>query len=126
MRKLSRGPSEDRPGSKDIKLLLGLWRFVRPYRLQVLGATVALTVAAGTVLALGFGVRKLVDDGFASGDAGLLDGAVMVLFGVILLLSPGELCPVFSGFLDRGAGRGRYSRRGIRPGKSRSRRPITR
>ena len=39
------------------------------------------------MLALGFGVRKLVDDGFASGDAALLDGAVMVLFGVILLLA---------------------------------------
>ncbi len=64
-----------------------LWAFVRPYRLQVVGATGAVAVAAGTVLGLGFGLRKLVDEGFASGNAELLDQAVLVLFAVVLLLA---------------------------------------
>ncbi|MFQ5775996.1 MAG: ABC transporter transmembrane domain-containing protein [Kiloniellaceae bacterium] len=78
---------EERPGSRRLGQLRQLWRFVRPYRGQVAGACVALTVAAGTVLGLGFGLRRLVDEGFASGNADLLDQAVLVLFGAILLLA---------------------------------------
>jgi len=77
----------DRPASRNLLQLRRLWAFVRPYRLQVVGATGAVTVAAGTVLGLGFGLRKLVDEGFASGDGVLLDQAVLVLFGVVLLLA---------------------------------------
>ena len=71
----------------ELSHLVELWRFVRVYRAQMLGALVALTVAAGTVLGLGFGLRRLVDEGFASGNAALLDEAVVVLIGVILLLA---------------------------------------
>ncbi|MFQ6018217.1 MAG: ABC transporter transmembrane domain-containing protein [Kiloniellaceae bacterium] len=77
----------ERPSSRQLGQLRQLWRFVRPYRLRVLGALAALTVAAATVLVLGFGLRKLVDEGFASGNAALLDQAVSVLFGVVLLLA---------------------------------------
>ncbi len=87
MRRTGQRPQEERPPSQNLGLLLGLWRFVRPYGWQVLGALLALMVAAGTVLAMGFGLRMLVDEGLASGDAALLDQAVMVLFGVILLLA---------------------------------------
>lgn len=79
--------SSERPVSRDLGQLGLLWHFVRPYRLQMAGAAVALTVGASTVLALGAGLRKLVDEGFASGDAGLLDDAVLVLMGVILVLA---------------------------------------
>ena len=73
--------------SRDLSQLAQLWRFCRRYRPQIAGALVALTVAAGTVLGLGFGLRKLVDEGFASGNAALLDKAVLVLVGVIVLLA---------------------------------------
>ena len=79
--------SEERPTSRQLGVLTRLWPFLRPYRWQMLAAVAALAVAAGTVLALGFGVRKLVDEGFAGGDAMLLDQAVLVLFAVVLLLS---------------------------------------
>ena len=79
--------SEERPTSRQLGVLARLWPFLRPYRWQMLAAMAALAVAAGTVLALGFGVRKLVDEGFAGGDAMLLDQAVLVLFAVVLLLS---------------------------------------
>jgi ATP-binding cassette subfamily B protein len=78
--------AEERPASRRVGQLRRLWPFIRPYRLPALGALVALTVAAVTVLGLGFGLRKLVDEGFAGGDAALLDRAMLVLMGVIVLL----------------------------------------
>ena len=53
--------------------LLRLARFLLPYRLRVAGAMVALLFAAGCVLALGQGLRYVVDSGFGSGDPRLLD-----------------------------------------------------
>ncbi|MCG8357937.1 MAG: ATP-binding cassette domain-containing protein [Kiloniellales bacterium] len=85
----------ERPRGRDLGQLTYLWRFVRPYRLQVAGALVALTVAAATVLVLGLGLRKLVDEGFASGNAALLDQAVLVLIGVILLLAASSYARFF-------------------------------
>ncbi|MGM0561515.1 MAG: ABC transporter transmembrane domain-containing protein [Pseudomonadota bacterium] len=76
-----------RPKSRDINILGYLWRFVRPYRLQVAGAMVALTVAAATLLTFGFGIRQLVDRGFTAGDAALLDRALLVLALAIVILS---------------------------------------
>ncbi|HYD29730.1 MAG TPA: ABC transporter transmembrane domain-containing protein [Azospirillaceae bacterium] len=61
--------------------------FLLPYKLPIAGAMVALTVAAGTVLGLGQGLRVLVDHGFAAGDAALLDRALLVLLGVIVLMA---------------------------------------
>jgi len=77
----------DRPTSRDLSVLLELLRFVRPYKLQIAGAVLALIVAATTVLGLGFGLRRLVDEGFASGNAALLDQAVLILLAVVLLLA---------------------------------------
>ncbi|MCH8137514.1 MAG: ATP-binding cassette domain-containing protein [Proteobacteria bacterium] len=67
--------------------LVHLYRFVRPYWPAVAGALVALSVAAGTVLAMGLGLRRLVDEGFASGDTALLDDALFALLGVIVVLA---------------------------------------
>tara|TARA_R110000868_G_scaffold162903_1_gene394440 strand:- start:2452 stop:4146 length:1695 start_codon:yes stop_codon:yes gene_type:complete len=55
--------------------------------MQVAGAIVALVVASGTVLALGNGLRTLVDKGFADGNGVLLDQALFVLFAVTLLMA---------------------------------------
>ena len=80
------GPGE-RESSRDLGVLRQLARFVAPYKLAVAGALVALTTAAGTVLALGFGLRRLVDDGFRGGDSALLDHALGIMFGVVALLA---------------------------------------
>ncbi|WP_421706965.1 ABC transporter transmembrane domain-containing protein [Algihabitans sp.] len=77
----------DRPKSRDLRVLGTLWAFIRPYGWQVAAAALALIVAAGTVLALGKGLRMLVDEGFASGNAALLDKAVLVLLAVVVLLA---------------------------------------
>ncbi len=73
--------------SKDIGQLRHILRFVLPYRLQVAGALVALTVAAGTVLVMGVGLQRLVDGGFAEGNPGLLDQSLFALLGVIIVLA---------------------------------------
>ncbi len=82
-----RGGMPDRPLSRDLGQLRHLAGFLWPYRLQLAGALAALTVAAGTVLALGSGLKALIDQGFGAGDGALLDRAVIVLFGVTAVLA---------------------------------------
>ncbi|OSQ45715.1 ABC transporter transmembrane domain-containing protein [Thalassospira alkalitolerans] len=77
----------DRDSSRNFSALRAIVPFVLPYRMQVAGAIVALVVASGTVLALGNGLRTLVDKGFADGNGVLLDQALFVLFAVTLLMA---------------------------------------
>ncbi|MEE8444926.1 MAG: ABC transporter transmembrane domain-containing protein [Alphaproteobacteria bacterium] len=75
------------PMRQNLRHLRMLFAYLRPYRLHMAGAFVALSVAAGTVLAFGAGLRWLVDDGFRSGNAALLDEALIGVFGIVALLS---------------------------------------
>jgi len=77
----------DRETSRNLSSLRAIVPFVTKYRLQLFGALIALVTASGTVLALGNGLRMLVDEGFAEGDGALLDRALFVLFAVTLLLA---------------------------------------
>ncbi|WP_289079413.1 ABC transporter transmembrane domain-containing protein [uncultured Thalassospira sp.] len=77
----------DRETSRNLSSLRAIVPFVLKYRLQLIGALIALVTASGTVLALGNGLRMLVDEGFADGDGRLLDRALFVLFAVTLLLA---------------------------------------
>jgi ATP-binding cassette, subfamily B, bacterial len=84
--------SDPRPGSETTRArslapLRALWPFLKPYRLQIAGAAVCLTLAAVTVLALGQGLKALIDRGFGTGEAALLDRAVLLLLLVVLLLA---------------------------------------
>ena len=79
--------SDKRQASRDLGQLRHVLRFLKPYKLAVAGAIVALTTAAATVLALGFGLRRLVDEGFRGGDTALLNRALVIMFGVIVLLA---------------------------------------
>lgn len=63
-----------------------LWRFVKPYKLHVFGALIALIVAAGTTLWIGQAIRDLLDKGFTAG-AGSLDRVFIGLMGVVALLA---------------------------------------
>lgn len=86
--------TEERGRSRSLRSLRFLLSYLKPYRLQMMGAGVALIVAASTVLALGSGLRHLIDQGFVSGNSALLDQAVMVLMAVVLVLA----CATFSRF----------------------------
>ncbi|WP_042703642.1 ABC transporter transmembrane domain-containing protein [Azospirillum sp. B506] len=81
----ARGEADAR--RRDLGPLRRLVPFLLPYKWRILGAMVALTVAAGTVLGLGQGMRVLIDQGFAGGDTSLLDRALLVLLAVIALMA---------------------------------------
>jgi ATP-binding cassette subfamily B protein len=57
--------------------------YLKPYVWRVIGATLSLTAAAGLVLVLGQGVRRLIDFGFASRGMGQLDLAALFMVAVV-------------------------------------------
>ncbi|MBO45213.1 MAG: ABC transporter [Rhodospirillaceae bacterium] len=79
--------SAERAKTKDIKVLKGLATYLLPYKWGLVGALIALIIAASTVLSIGQGLRFLIDDGFGRNDAALLDKALLVLLGVVVLLA---------------------------------------
>ena len=79
--------TDDQPPKRSLRELRRLGRFVRRYRLAVAGACLALMVAAGTVLVIGQGLRRLVDEGFAAGNSGLLDDALVGLLVIVVVLA---------------------------------------
>jgi ATP-binding cassette subfamily B protein len=79
--------SETRSATRDVRALRGVLRYLRPYLPHVLGALLALVVAAGTVLSLGQGLRFLIDRGLTSGNEHLLNSALLVLLGATVLLA---------------------------------------
>ncbi|MEC9264839.1 MAG: ABC transporter transmembrane domain-containing protein [Pseudomonadota bacterium] len=89
---MARDGGPDRPKGRDIKSLRRALSFLAPYRTRVVLATIALTVTAGTVLALGQGLRGLVDSGFADGDPAALDNALAFLIGLSVLMAVGTYC----------------------------------
>jgi ATP-binding cassette subfamily B protein len=66
--------------------------FLAPYRLRIGGALLALIVAAGSVLALGQGLKHVIDAGFASGHPGLLDRALAAIVGVAIVMATATWC----------------------------------
>ena len=80
-------PKSGRPRPKQIGALRGLVPFARPYAWQILVALIALIGAAGTTLAIGQAVRRMVDNGFGSAEGVLLDQYFVALFGVFALLA---------------------------------------
>ena len=80
------GTTEDRPVSKRVGALGALWPFVRPYRMQVGLALVALSLTSVISLILPLAVRRVVDN-FDDG-AGLLDeyfGAALLIVALLAL-----------------------------------------
>ena len=67
--------------------LARLARFLAPYRWRVAAALAALLVAAGCVLALGQGLKYVVDAGFGSGEPQLLDQALAAAVAMAVTLA---------------------------------------
>lgn len=67
--------------------LLRLAGYIRPYWRQALIAGTALIVAAGSVLAIGQGLRMVIDQGFTGGTGAALDRALLMTGVVVLVLS---------------------------------------
>jgi len=77
----------ERPASRDWSQFLRLARFLAPYRLRVAGALAALLVAASCVLALGQGLRHVIDAGFGSANPRILDLALAGVLGLAVVLA---------------------------------------
>ena len=79
-------PSSEKAG---MQLLMQLLPFIKPYRKMVFGAILALIFTAGVSLALGQGIRLLVDQGFDSADPALLNQAMVILASITVALAFG-------------------------------------
>ncbi|HEY6864158.1 MAG TPA: ABC transporter transmembrane domain-containing protein, partial [Burkholderiales bacterium] len=77
----------ERPASRDVRQLARVLRFVAPYKARIAVAGVALVVAAGCVLVLGQGLKRVIDSGFASADPASLDTALFALIAIVAVLA---------------------------------------
>lgn len=71
----------------DLAQLRRLARFLIPYRQQLLLAMLALATASACVLALGQGLRGVIDSGFGSGDPAHLNAALAAFVLIALVLA---------------------------------------
>ncbi|MGI9275897.1 MAG: ABC transporter transmembrane domain-containing protein [Endozoicomonas sp.] len=69
-----------------------LGHYIRPYRLRVIGASVALVFTAGITLALGQGVKLMIDRGFIEGSVQGLWDALQVFLVLVVGMSVGAYC----------------------------------
>ena len=81
--------AEPEKRNRDLKPLRMLVPFLKPYKVRIAGALLALAVAAGAVLTIGMGLRKLIDHGFSAANPEILDAALIWLGVMILLLAVG-------------------------------------
>ena len=81
--------NENHPQSPkgDIAQLARLSRFLLPYKWRIAVALIALLIAASCVLALGQGLRYVIDAGFGTRDSHLLNLALAAVIGVAVLLA---------------------------------------
>ena len=62
-------------------------RFLLPYRWRAAGAAIALVVAAGSVLAVGQGLRMVVDRGFVADNPQLLDRMLLLTLAIVTVMA---------------------------------------
>ena len=65
-------------------MLRWLWQFIRPYKIRLTVAALALIITAGLTLSLGQGVRLMVDQGFSAGSVEGL-GQALSFFAVLVV-----------------------------------------
>ncbi len=82
-----RRTEQKRPDRRDLRPLLQILGFLRPYRLQLVAAASVLIAAAAAVLAFGQVIRELVDEGLQSGSVEALTGTILLFFAVVLLMA---------------------------------------
>ncbi len=85
-------PAEEREKKVNIRKIGALkpvWGFLKPYRLRVVGAMLALAFTAGVTLSIGQGIRLLIDGGFASDSSAQLAESVEFFMTLVVLLAFG-------------------------------------
>lgn len=72
-----------------LSTLTQLLRFMLPYRRYWIGAVIALLFTAGITLAIGQGVRLVIDNGFVAGSVSQLNQAIVMLVAMAILMACG-------------------------------------
>ena len=70
-------------------MLFWLWQFVRPYRIRLAVAIIALVSTAMLTLSLGQGVKLMIDEGFSSQSTAGLASALGIVGFIIVAMSVG-------------------------------------
>ncbi len=70
-----------------LRTLARIGAYLRPYRREVIYAAVALVVAAAAVLAVGQGLRSVIDHGFGASDGGQLDRALGLMLAIVIVMA---------------------------------------
>jgi len=79
-------PDMNRSKSRNLRPLRALVPFIRPYAGTLIIALVALLVSSGAVLVVPIAVRNVIDLGFSTADAEMVDQYFWYLLGAVLLL----------------------------------------
>ncbi len=79
--------SPDRPKTRDLRQLARLAAFAAPHKWRIAAALTALVVAAGAVLALGQGLKSVIDSGFGSRNPQELDTALVAFVGIAIVMA---------------------------------------
>ncbi len=88
-------PAEQRPSSRDLRVLQQLFAFLRPYRGAVAGAALALLVAAAAVLGFGVVLQRVVDQGLSSGSVAALNQALALFLVVVTVMAASVAARVY-------------------------------
>ncbi|MFO1398570.1 MAG: ABC transporter transmembrane domain-containing protein [Burkholderiales bacterium] len=75
------------PPMTALRTLARVGRFVRPYRRQVVFAAIGLVFAAAAVLAIGQGLKFVIDRGFSAGSGAELDRMLAATLGVVVVMA---------------------------------------
>jgi len=84
--KSERGERKPADGQRNIRVLRLLWPFLRPYKLVLFAAFVALTLAAAATLVLPVAARGILDHGFSRASIGAIGHYFTFALGACLFL----------------------------------------
>jgi len=70
-----------------VRTLARIRRYVAPYRREVTYAAIALVIAAAAVLAVGQGLRGVIDHGFSGNDAAALDRTLALMLLIVAVMA---------------------------------------
>jgi ATP-binding cassette subfamily B protein len=85
----------DKKNDKAFTSLLPIFAFIKPYKVMVASALIALLLTAAVNLSLGQGVKFVIDNGFIAGSQEQLSSAILILIAMISLLAIGTFCRFF-------------------------------
>lgn len=89
MRVMSANDEFDRAASRDLTKLRPALRFLKPYRRQIVIATVALVFTASATLSIGQGMRLVIDQGLSQQSSEILTQTLAIFAGLVVILTAG-------------------------------------